>query len=84
MFSIVTIIFSFKFINYFINNISHIVINPNVTCARLVCPPHWHSAQAPRVRLVCLAYRQAGSQSTQGWADRAPGGGNGLPNSQTW
>jgi len=65
MFSIVTIIFSFKFINYFINNISHIVINPNATCA------------------LGLPSIQAGIQITQSRADRAPGGGSGLPSSQT-
>jgi hypothetical protein len=56
MFSKIIIIFSFKFINYFINynnnnnnnnNISYTGINPSATCA-LGLPSTQEAAQAPK------------------------------------
>jgi hypothetical protein len=64
MFSIVTIIFSFKFINYFINNISHIVINPNATCALGL--PTTLAFSPSATYALGLPSIQASSQITQG------------------
>jgi hypothetical protein len=96
VFSIVIIIFSFEFINFFINNINYNKNNNMFTVisqaplVRLVCPTHWHSAQAPRVRLVCPGYSQATqvpkAKQIERQVDAAWGAtnGHGLPSAQAW
>jgi hypothetical protein len=77
MFSILIIIFSFKFINYYINyntnnNIYHTVIRSRATCALGL--PNTLAVSPSATCALGLPSIQADNPSAQGWADRALGG----------
>jgi len=73
MFSILIIIFSFKFINYNKNhNISHTGISPSTTCA--LCLPNTLAVSPSITCALGLPSTQGGSPSAHGWANQAPSG----------